>query len=78
MIIQLSRQEDNIKSDLRQIFCEGVDWIQVTEGRVQFRGLVKKVYSNSIKGADHLDQLRACQNYRSVDLYTLVCRVFLG
>jgi hypothetical protein len=35
--------EDNIRTDLREIGCEGVDWIHLTRDRDQRRDLVKTV-----------------------------------
>jgi hypothetical protein len=34
------RWEDNIKVDLKEIVCEGVDWIHVAQGRVHCWALV--------------------------------------
>jgi hypothetical protein len=38
----------DIKPDFSRICFEGVNWIQVTQGRVQFRALVNNVPSNLI------------------------------
>lgn len=35
--------DDNIKTDLREIVLEGVDWIHVAEDRGRWRDLVKTV-----------------------------------
>jgi hypothetical protein len=37
------RWEDNIKMDLQQIGCEGVNWIQLIQDRVQLRDFMKTV-----------------------------------
>jgi hypothetical protein len=37
------RWENNIIMDLRGIGCDGVDWIQVLQGRVQLLSLVNIV-----------------------------------
>jgi hypothetical protein len=34
---------DNIKMDLREIGCDGVDWIDVDQDRDQWRALVNTV-----------------------------------
>jgi hypothetical protein len=34
---------DNIKMDLREIGCNGVDWIEMAQDRVQWRALVNTV-----------------------------------
>jgi hypothetical protein len=34
---------DNIKMDLREIGWEGMDWIDLSQGMDQWRGLVNKV-----------------------------------
>jgi len=34
------RWEDNIRKDLRDIVWEGVDWMHLTQNRVQWRDLV--------------------------------------
>jgi hypothetical protein len=37
------RWVDNIKIDLREIGCEGMDWIEVAQDRDQWRALVNTV-----------------------------------
>jgi hypothetical protein len=37
------RWVDNIKMDLREIGCEGVDWIDMAQDRDQWRALVNTV-----------------------------------
>jgi hypothetical protein len=37
------RWVDNIKMDLREIGCDGVDWIDLAQDRDQWRALVKAV-----------------------------------
>jgi hypothetical protein len=37
------RWEDNIKMDLREIGVDGTNWIQLTQGRVQWRACVNTV-----------------------------------
>jgi hypothetical protein len=37
------RLEDNIRMDLREIRCEGVDWMHLTQDRDQWRAVVKTV-----------------------------------
>jgi hypothetical protein len=37
------RWEDNIKMDLREIGIDGVNWIQLTQDRVQWRAFVNTV-----------------------------------
>jgi hypothetical protein len=34
---------DNIKMDVREIRCDGMDWIDMAEDREQWRALVKTV-----------------------------------
>ena len=34
---------DNIKIDLQEVGCEGMDWIDVTQDRDRWRGLVTAV-----------------------------------
>jgi hypothetical protein len=34
---------DNIKMDLREIGCSGMDWIDLAQGRDQLRALVNTV-----------------------------------
>jgi hypothetical protein len=38
--IPIRRWEDNIKMDLREIGWDGLDWIDVTQDRGQWRALV--------------------------------------
>jgi hypothetical protein len=37
------RWEDNIRIDLREVGCEGVNWINVAQDRDQWRAVVNKV-----------------------------------
>ena len=37
------RWEDNIKMDLQEVGCEGIDWIIVTEDRDRWQALVNVV-----------------------------------
>jgi hypothetical protein len=37
------RWVDNIKMDLREIGCDGLDWIQLAQDRDQWRALVNTV-----------------------------------
>jgi hypothetical protein len=39
------RRADNIKMDLREIGWGGMNWIDLTQGRVQWRALVNTVMS---------------------------------
>jgi hypothetical protein len=38
-----SRWEDNIKMDLQEVVCGGMDWIQLAQNRETWRGLVNAV-----------------------------------
>jgi len=37
------RWEDNIKMDLQQVKCEGMDWIELAQGTDRWRALVTAV-----------------------------------
>jgi len=37
------RWEDNIKMDLQEVGCEGMDWIDLTQDRNRWRALVNAV-----------------------------------
>ena len=37
------RWEDNIKMDLKEVGCGGVDWIELAQDRDRWRALVKAV-----------------------------------
>jgi hypothetical protein len=37
------RWEDNIKMDLQEVWCEGMDWIVLVQVRDSWRALVKAV-----------------------------------
>jgi hypothetical protein len=40
---QRRRWLDNIKMELREILCDGMDWVDVTQDRDQWRALVNTV-----------------------------------
>jgi hypothetical protein len=42
-IVGRCRWVDNIKMDLREIRCDGVDWIDMAQDRDQWRALVNTV-----------------------------------
>ena len=37
------RWEDNIKMDLQEVGCEGIDWIELAQDRDRWRALVNAV-----------------------------------
>jgi hypothetical protein len=37
------RWEDNIKMDLQEVGCEGMDWIELAQDRYRWRALVNAV-----------------------------------
>jgi hypothetical protein len=39
------RWEDNIKMDLQEVECGGMDWIQLAQGRYRWRELTNTVMS---------------------------------
>ena len=39
------RWEDNIKMDLQEVGCAGMDWIELTQDRERWRALVNVVMS---------------------------------
>jgi len=38
-----SRWEDNIKMDLQEVGCEGMDWIELAQDRNRWRAIVNAV-----------------------------------
>jgi hypothetical protein len=39
----MRRWEDNIKMDIQEVRCEGMDWIELTHERYRWRALVNAV-----------------------------------
>jgi hypothetical protein len=37
------RREDNIKMDIQEVGCRGMDWIKLAQGRGRWRALVNAV-----------------------------------
>jgi hypothetical protein len=54
---------DNIKIDFKEMGCDGMNWIQLTQDRVQCRALLNTKMKNSgaITGREFLDQLSGYQ-----------------
>jgi len=50
------RREDNIKLDLKELRCQGVDWIDLTRDGVKWRAVVNTVMKlmDSVKFGHHL------------------------
>jgi hypothetical protein len=48
------RWVDNIEMDLREIGWDGVDWIDMAQGRDQWRALVNTVTIGGTRSADHV------------------------
>jgi len=42
------RWEDNIKMDLQQVECGGMDWIELVQGRYKWRVLVNTVMNHRV------------------------------
>jgi hypothetical protein len=51
---RLNRRADNIKVDLEEIVCEGVDWIHLAQGMAQCRGFLNTVMAANFLTAELL------------------------
>jgi hypothetical protein len=60
------RWEDNIKMIIEEIGCDGVDWIQMTQDKVQWQAFVNtgNKSSGSMKGREFLHQLSNYQFFK--------------
>jgi len=56
------RWEDNIKMDIQDVGCGGVNWIELAQDRDRWRALVTAGMEplGSIKGGRFLDWLKTC------------------
>jgi hypothetical protein len=56
------RWEDNIKMDLQEVGCGGMDWIRLAQDRERWRALVTAVKkpSDFTKCGEFLDWLKTC------------------
>jgi hypothetical protein len=56
----MRRWEDNIKIDLREVGCGGMDWIELAQERDRWRALVNEVMNlrGFIKCGEFFDYLR--------------------
>jgi len=51
-----NRWEDDIKTDLQEVECGGMDWIELAQGKEMWRALVNAVMNSySIKCGKFLD-----------------------
>jgi hypothetical protein len=56
------RRENNIKTDLREIGFEGVDWIHLPQDRYQWQAFVKMVMNLWVQlNAENVEQLLTSQ-----------------
>jgi len=44
------RWEDNIKMDLQEVGCGGIDWIELAQDRDRWRALVNPVMNHKMRG----------------------------
>ena len=44
----IHRWEDNIKMDLQEVGCGGIDWIDLAQNRDRWRGLVNAIMNRRV------------------------------